>query len=470
MSRRSVLACLWLGLGLALGFAAAGGERAAHANGRLPGTSSITFRQGNDNDIVAGLTFGLVVSHDGGKTWGWMCDDAIGINNGPYDPIYAYARAGTVFATTLAGLAVMRDGCTFASTTEGKAFVSTNALGPDAFYFGAAQTADMNHSVPADFQIYRSTDDGMTFPTPSMAAAPTDTNVWWQSIVVAPSDPQIVYLSGYRFVPDAGSAAKTVRDYLLFRSDDAGAHWTSLLPNAQLTLASNSVIHVVGVSPDDAKHVYLRIQLIDDLTNDALYLSKDSGATWTEIHRRADRFVGFVVRHALTAGKHDLVTATANFGTEVSHDDGMTWTTVAGAPHVGCLTENAAGELWACTQNYGVGITQSDDAGIMKTTDFTAWTKVLRYQDLTEAVSCPAGTPQHDSCAPMWCAVCAQLGCTPPASYACPVPGDDAAPPPAKKSGCCDTGAGAGGPLALALSVASLVLRPRRRLARKRSR
>ena len=465
--RRSVLACL-LTFVLALGLSvAAGGERPAHANGRLPATSSIAFRQGNDNDIVAGLTFGLIVSHDGGRTWAWMCDDAIGINNGPYDPVYAYASSGTVFATTLAGLAVMRDGCTFASTPEGKAFVSTNALGSNAFYFGAAQTADMNHSVPADFQIYRSTDDGMTFPSPSAAASPTDTNVWWQTIVVAPSDPKIVYLSGYRFLPDAGSAGKTVRDYLLFRSDDAGAHWTSLLPSAQLTLASNSVIHVVGVSPEKPNHVYLRIQLIDDLTHDALYVSDDSGAHWTEIHRQADRFVGFVVRHALNGGgKHDLVTATANFGTEVSHDDGMTWTTAAGAPHVSCLAENAAGELWACTQNYGVGITQSDDAGIMKTTDLTAWTKVLRYQDLTEAVSCPIGTPQHDSCANMWCAVCAQLGCTPSASYACPVLTD--APPP-KKSGGCETGAGAGGLLALALSVATLVLRPRHRLARKRS-
>jgi hypothetical protein len=468
MSPRSVLACLVLGL--ALGFAlAGGGERAAHANGRLPATSSIAFRQGNDNDIVAGLTFGVIVSHDGGATWGWMCDDAIGINNGPYDPVYAYARTGTVFATTLGGLAAMRDGCTFASTSEGKAFVSTNALGPDAFYFGAAQTADMNHHVPADFQIYRSTDDGMTFPAPSMAAAVGDTNVWWQSIVVAPSNSQIVYLSGYRFIPDTGSAGKTVRDYLLFRSDDAGAHWTSLLPSAQLTLASNSVIHVAGIDPDRPNHVYLRIQLIDDLTNDALYVSDDSGVHWAEIHRQPDRFVAFVVRHAMnTGGKHDLVTATANFGTEISHDDGATWATVARAPHVSCLTENGAGELWACTQNYGLGITQPDGAGIMKTTDLTTWTKVLRYQDLTEAVSCPAGTQQHDSCAPMWCAVCVQLGCTPSASYACPALTADAPPPPPpkKSGGCCDTGRGAGGPLALALSVATLVLRPRRRRPR----
>jgi len=38
----------------------------ALANGRPPGTSTINFRQGNDDEIAAGMTFGLLISHDGG--------------------------------------------------------------------------------------------------------------------------------------------------------------------------------------------------------------------------------------------------------------------------------------------------------------------------------------------------------------------------------------------------------------------
>src|SRR5204862_6589810 len=104
--------------------------------------------------------------------------------------------------------------------------------------------------------------------------------------------------------------------------------------------------------------------------------------------------------------------------------------------------------------------------GSMKTTDLVTWSKVLHYQDLTDAVSCAAGTIQHDTCAAMWCTVCMQLGCTASASYSCPVASEapTMTPPPSK--GCCDTGASPSGPLALGLTVAMVVLRPRRRRAR----
>src|SRR5258706_15149126 len=65
------------------------GATAARANGRPPGTSSINFRPGHDADIAVGMTFGLLVSHDHGTTWQWMCEQAIGYG-GIYDPLYVY--------------------------------------------------------------------------------------------------------------------------------------------------------------------------------------------------------------------------------------------------------------------------------------------------------------------------------------------------------------------------------------------
>jgi hypothetical protein len=132
-----------------------------------------------------------------------------------------------------------------------------------------------------------------------------------------------------------------------------------------------------------------------------------------------------------------------------------------------CLVENSAGELWACTQNYGVSTVPSDNAGIMKTIDLVNWTKVLRYQDLTEAVTCAAGTIQKDTCVAMWCGYCAQLGCTPAASYACPVQ-TDAPPVPKAGGGCCDSGSGGASGLALGLPVGMVLLRPRPRRRRER--
>jgi hypothetical protein len=458
-----VVVALAAGLG-----ALTGVDRAARANGRLPGTVSIHFRQGHDSDIVAGVTFGAAISHDGGATWHWMCDDAIGIAGGPYDPIYAFAPTGTLFATTLAGLAVMRDGCGFGPTPAGKTFVSATALGPDgAFYYAAAQTAGA--SIPADFQIYRSTDDGMTFPVHPQPDPATDINVFWDSIAVAPSDKSIVYLTGFRIIPVSPGSTDTMRDHLLYRSEDGGVTWAPPMPPtlAGLTLSQNSEIRIVGIASGDPEHVYARVSYIDKMITDGLYVSTDAGVHWSLMHSQPDRFLAFVVRTPLHNGHHDLLTATAKFGTEISHDDGMTWAPLAGAPHINCLAENAAGELWACTQNYGVGQTQSDDAGIMKTTDLSAWTKVLRYQDLAGPVAgCGADTVEQKTCnqSTLWCGVCGQLGCTPAASYVCPVTASEVpVNPPMTRGGCCDTGARPGGPLALALSVATLLWRPRRR-------
>jgi hypothetical protein len=274
-----------------------------------------------------------------------------------------------------------------------------------------------------------------------------------------PSSSQTVYVSGYRYIPATGGG--TQRDHLLFRSDNGGTSWTAL-PRTGLVLMKNSVIHIVGIARDDPRHVYARVELVDDTLSDALFVSTDSGATWKEVNRKNTTLSAFVVRAAVnTQGKHDLVLTTQALGAEVSHDDGATWSAIATAPHIGCLVENAAGELWACTQNYGSPGVPSDDAAIMKTTDLQTWTKVLRYQELTDIVTCAAGTVQHDACAPMWCAVCGQLGCTPSASYGCVTATE--APPPKASGGCCEAGGGAGGPLALALPVATLLWRRRRR-------
>lgn len=452
MIRRIAAACLVL-VGLV---------HSAAANGRPPGTTSITFRQGHETDIVAGLTFGLIASHDGGKTWGWYCEEAFGVNAiGSYDPRHAYLPGSALFSTTLTGLDVTRDSCTFMPVPSSPGFVSALAVSPTdhALYYAAVQAADAGKGIVADYAIYKSTDEGMTFPTKS---TPPATVTWWQSLRVAPSDPTRLYLTGYNF-------AGTAKQLVMFRSDNAGTTWTPLSV-AMFTVQPNSDIDIMAITPDNPDQVFARVTLDDPISQgDAIYRSNDKGVTWTKFHAMAAPINAFVVRAGKNAGnKHDVIVGTQLVGVDITHDDGANWAPIAGAPHMNCLVENAAGELWACSQNYGSTGLLSDGAGIMKSTDATTWTKVLRYQDLSEVASCAAGTVQHDRCGGMWCAVCAQLGCSPSTSYGCPALVDAPPPPGMKAGGCCDAGsAGAGGALGLGLGVLALV--GRRRCAPNRS-
>ncbi|HWU90416.1 MAG TPA: sialidase family protein [Kofleriaceae bacterium] len=417
------------------------------ANGRAPAVSTINFRRGMDSDIVVGLTFGLVISHDGGATWSWMCELAVGYG-GTYDPDYVYSSSGAVFATTFDGLQVMRDGCNFRPPL-GKKFASAVAQGPNgALYYGAADGPTATD--PGDVKIYRSDDDGLTWP---VSSSPVTVNDWWQSLEVAPSDPNRVYLSGYRFVPNPAGGGK-IREFLLFRSDDAGQSWQPL-PTNQLTTMQNSTIEIAGISHTNPDLVFARVKLEDNAISDAIYRSTDAGQTWKRVLGKASA-IAFVVRRS-----GELLAATQALGAVRSTNNGDTWTDLVGPPHINCLAENGAGEVWACTQNFGTVQGPSDGYGIMKSTDLADWTPVLKFQDIKQPVTCDVGTVQKDRCdTELWCGLCQQLGCQ--AGRACAsVPVADN-PSPGDK-GCCNSAAPAPGALLLILGVGALLLRPRRR-------
>jgi photosystem II stability/assembly factor-like uncharacterized protein len=414
----------------------------ALANGRAPATSTINFRPGMESHIVGGMTFGVVISKDGGATWTWVCEDAVGYG-GMYDPDYALTANGALFATTFDGLRVNRDGCVYEASVLSP---------PQSLNFFSAVEVAANGAIYAasvdgnDGKIYRSTDDGESFP---VSAEPGQPNDWWQSLESAPSNPSVVYLAGYRL------AAGQPKQFLLFRSSDAGVSFQPL-PVDDIATMPNSTIEIAGISATDPDRVYARVVLADNSVSYALYRSTNGGQSWQKINELPGP-ISFVVRR-----NGDLVLGTQLLGSFVSRDNGDTWQPLEDAPHISCLTENSAGEVWACTQNYGGPGIPGDGYGIMKTTDLASWTGVLRFQDLKEPEPCPAGTKQKDFCdAQLWCGLCAQLGCT--ADRDCEVTGDITEPEIKDPSGCCQTGDDAvPGLVALATALGMVVLRRRR--------
>lgn len=470
----------------------------AGANGRPPATSTINFQHGNSQHIAAGMTFGLVLSNDGGQTWSWICEAAFPYS-GQFDPTYVYSPSGALFATTFTGLKVMRDGCTFESTSAGSAYMSGVIAGSGSAIIATA-------SSPTDSTIYRSTDDGQTFAPLAMPGLPDD---YWESFAIAPSNPQRVYLAGYRLVKEcdansvnagsacslnasctpAGSAAATcslVKLFLVFRSDDGGATYAPI-SQANLDVSQSSAIAIAGVDPADPDVVYAHVNFEGSNGGDGLYKSSTAGGSgsadgsaWSKIFDTVDP-TGLVVlvrsNSGLVAGTETSGSFATAGGSACTSQASCNWMQLAGAPHINCLSEDPQSkDVWACTQNYGNGSNiTSDGAGIMKTSDLATWTKVLAFSQIAAPASCGSDTLQEQQCvAPymgmpsVWCCLVAQIGitatpidCT--GAYSCYGGADEPVMPPPGKSGCCDTGGGGAGALVLAMICGGFVYRRRRR-------
>lgn len=413
----------------------------ASANGRRPGTSTINFKQGDDSQILAGMTFGALLSTDRGQTWHWICEEGIGYA-GIYDPDYSFTSTGRIVATTFDGLVTSDDaGCTFEPTVLGTKFTSTSELATSgSIHLGIVSSCGSN--CPAnDAKIYRSDDNATTFP---VSADPGMLSDWWQTLRVSSSDPDRIYTSSYRFVPNDPPQSGTRREHFLYRSEDRGVSFQPM-SIAGISVGPSSSMEIAGISPTNPDIVFLRVTFENNVIGDGIYRSVDAGRSWTKIFAMQDALNAFVVR-----ANGDVVTASVSLGGSVSTNcktttDACTFTELQGEPHLSCLSENLAGEVWGCTQNFGGMLGTADGYGIMKTTDLVTWTPVLRYQDIVGPITCPVGTVQRDTCqVDVWCALRAQLGIT-SAVIACPEPEgmpevDGPAPPP---KGCCSGSEGA---------------------------
>jgi MYXO-CTERM domain-containing protein len=439
--------------------------------------------------FVMETTFGLLVSHDSGSTFGWVCEAPIGYGDGGIQDPSVGMTTKSILAGIRQGLSVSFDtACSwnFASPEP----VVDLVVRPDDPHTALALTSSFSGVGDAGENLYATQvlvthDDGATW-APQGGGGVIDPAVQVETIEVARSDPKRIYIGGAtrRAAADGG----TERVAVVLVSVDGGASYVqSVIPLLAPFETSNGAAFVSAVDPHDANRVYVRI---GDFIADRLVVSVDGAATFNTAFQGRGTLLGFALSsdgsQVFVGGPRDGV----NLAAAPPGDAGAALSfTHQSAAAVSCLTW-ANGALYACMgqpQNtFLQQLGKSTDEGATFDAQF-------QFGCLQGPLDC-AGCNVANECLPALPLVRASIGicdgavptptvCGDAASAGgdagqdAMTPPEDAGPgpsteagaepePPAKASCGCSAGeaAGAGG-LSAFVAVLALGLRRRRRVS-----
>ena len=256
------------------------------ANGRSPYTGQIALDPVNPAHWVVRTTYGLISTIDSGKSWQWICETAIGYE-GNADPFVVISKDGSILATTPLGTKVSHDGgCDWQTPADIKGENDGIDLVRDAT--DTASVLLLSRSIvgtdpntPNLLRLFATHDNGKTW---NVQGNPVALIASPQTLEVAPSRPQRIYVSG---ATDDLLAVSTI-----WRSDDAGKSWIGL--SVQGGAGGNSVTvtkaYIAAVAIQNPDQIYLRAQTS---VGDQLWRSDDGGEHWQTIFSKAGNLYGF---------------------------------------------------------------------------------------------------------------------------------------------------------------------------------
>ncbi|MDP9033215.1 MAG: MYXO-CTERM sorting domain-containing protein [Myxococcota bacterium] len=439
----------------------------ALANGRFPASNQIVFSPADPRLVVVRTTFGILLSHDGGATWAWLCEEALGISpSSPSDPVLAVTSGGAsggssggiLFATRGLdnGVVVSTDmGCGWEQSPEPLAsqIVKDLAVRPDAPDRVLAVTSTYGAHAGAEGgpgyaqQVYEMADAGW-----SPVGQPIDSGMLVTSFEVAAADPRRIYVSALRF----GSPVPTAS---LFVTTDDGAHWVERA--VPLDARNEAAAYIAAVDSTDANRVYLRTSG----SPSRLLVTVDAGQTFAAALSLNGQMRGF----ALSADGSKVYAGSVEDGLFVAARADLAFKNVSSI-HVQCLATHGA-DLWACADEpsgFIAGVSADDGA------TFAAKLRLAPQPPLACGADAAAtqclGVPLQQLCALL-------SGCDSALGAASPDAGAPgaAAPPDAgvergpsrSACGCSTVGASGGWPgqwMAAGLAAAGSMRRRRRRL------
>ena len=365
----------------------------AHAKGEGGGISglcfgrdvlvanAVRFPEARPDAIVVSTNFGLLLSRDGGETFGWVCPQ-----------VYGAQIAGDFTLFTLPGVVTLPDGTFFVLSGGLGYFVSSedgcryeSAPDPDlqsATVVSVASRAAAPGVVLAalswpgrqPFGIYRSDDGGREFDATDLQ-----------------SD-GLLRFGGVHLTAGGERAYVTtrIREQLtgLWHSDESLSGWTAAV--AELEAQNASVAASRPGNPDEIFVAATESIMGACDFEVAVMRSDDAGDTFELVQRRAEILVGVVVDvdGAVWMGWKDS-------GLEVSR--GGVLEPVDGSPTpIGCLAE---------APNGGLAVCPLDDSGVLvsvRDPDTGAFDPLVTLDRVTGPLACAAGTPVETECTQRW--------------------------------------------------------------------
>ena len=389
----------------------------ANANGRFPESNQIAFSPSDPNLVLMRVTFGLLVSHDRGKTWDWVCERAIGVS-GSEDPMYGITTSGAIFGSTFEGLQVSRDGAckwdVYAGELEKQVFIDL-AVNPSDKKNVFAFASSYDKQDDAGNLLFRSflfeTKDEQTF---TKLAANFDSGLLGHTVDFAQSAPDRIYLTAAR---DPGAAPRA----FLLVSKNRG----QTFEETPITLeGTERAVYIAGVDPKNADRLYMRTSNGADKPS-RLLVSDDGGKTVRTVFTADNALLGFALSldgtKVFVGGPRAQIQLQPNMppivkpvGIFKANAADLVFTRV-NERDVQCLAMAEDG-LWACSNEAHNGFV----AGLSKDEGVTFEAK-LHFCDIRGPLACPDDKNVAEckgdrrdtpfSCAPCWTQQKNVLGC-----------------------------------------------------------